>query len=522
MPKPLFILRPTGLFCRFRVPTDLRVQIGSQFLVRALNTVDKDRARLLAAILGIALGEMFGCLRQGMNVDVKKILAGLDPATLKKWEAKEITVGGVTLKDIHVTDDADQARLNDFVKLLASTTPAPLPTPVAAPIPVKVDKGGFLKDRIEQFLAEQTAGELSLKNISDFNFSLHYLLIGLCGNKPLNEIDGDDADAVMKALLKWPANAAKKRNLKGLMPLEVIAKNEELKFPVIQPRTVEKNLDRLRRFFNWADERSYLTIKNSFSGRRIMTKDKRATRKKVPFDNDDLKSLFHLDLREELCMTESHKFWIPLLALFSGARVNEMAQVYIDDVYQIGEVWVYYIHAKRPDMRIKNPPSERVIPLHKTLLELGFLEYVSDVKALGFKRLFPTLPYSQLNGYGDSVSDWFGRSYLRPSKSTAGNKLAKPRANIADRLKTFHSFRYTFINKVYGLTEDKISVAEFSGHNRGTDAMTAVYLTESEALKRQMTIDKLHYPGLTFTPYQAKQFNGLFLRFMREQKTKKR
>lgn len=78
----------------------------------------------------------------------------------------------------------------------------------------------------------------------------------------------------------------------------------------------------------------------------------------------DLKSLFDPALREKLCSREPHKFWVPLLALFSGARVNEMAQLYLDDISQIGEVWTFCIHDKRPDIRIKNSHSQRVVPLH--------------------------------------------------------------------------------------------------------------------------------------------------------------
>ena len=59
MPKPLFLRRPSGLYARFLVPVDLRAEVGSRFLVRALPGLRGDAARLVAARLGLALSEAF-------------------------------------------------------------------------------------------------------------------------------------------------------------------------------------------------------------------------------------------------------------------------------------------------------------------------------------------------------------------------------------------------------------------------------------------------------------------------------
>lgn len=78
MSKPYFLARPSGLFCRFLVPSDLRSVIGTRFLVRKLNTSDQGRARLIAAILSLAFREVFSRLRHGEKLDIKKILAQID------------------------------------------------------------------------------------------------------------------------------------------------------------------------------------------------------------------------------------------------------------------------------------------------------------------------------------------------------------------------------------------------------------------------------------------------------------
>lgn len=75
MPKPLFLSRPSGLYVRFRVPSDLRDRVGSRFLIRSLRGYVGDDARLVAAVMGVSLSRSFDALRGSTGmVDVKKRL----------------------------------------------------------------------------------------------------------------------------------------------------------------------------------------------------------------------------------------------------------------------------------------------------------------------------------------------------------------------------------------------------------------------------------------------------------------
>lgn len=178
----------------------------------------------------------------------------------------------------------------------------------------------------------------------------------------------------------------------------------------------------------------------------------------------------------------------------------------------MGGVWVFQIDDLRSDQSLKNAASQRVVPVHKHLLELGFIEFLGDVKKFGFLRVFPNLPYSALNGYGDAVGDWFNGRYMRPAP---GSKA--PRAAIVDAKKTFHSFRYVVINRLYGLTEKKTLVAEVTGHERGNDVLTNTYITATEAKERAETLNLIDFPFLQHTPYVSGQFDGFFRRLQRKQ-----
>jgi hypothetical protein len=74
MPKSLLLKRKSGLYVRFFVPVDLQTRIGSTYLVRSLQGVRADGARLMAAALGYALNQVFERLRKDAMTEPKGLL----------------------------------------------------------------------------------------------------------------------------------------------------------------------------------------------------------------------------------------------------------------------------------------------------------------------------------------------------------------------------------------------------------------------------------------------------------------
>lgn len=87
------------------------------------------------------------------------------------------------------------------------------------------------------------------------------------------------------------------------------------------------------------------------------------------------------------------QWWVPALALYTGARAQELGQFRTEDVEEVAGIWVLHIAARFLGQRIKNRQSKRFVPIHPALLETGFLDYVAQVRnELGDGPLFLGLP----------------------------------------------------------------------------------------------------------------------------------
>ena len=55
------------------------------------------------------------------------------------------------------------------------------------------------------------------------------------------------------------------------------------------------------------------------------------------FDEQDLKNIFNLRKlkSESIDKNKSAYYWVPLLGLYTGARLNELCQLYVNDIKEI-------------------------------------------------------------------------------------------------------------------------------------------------------------------------------------------
>ena len=110
-----------------------------------------------------------------------------------------------------------------------------------------------------------------------------------------------------------------------------------------------------------------------------------------------------------------HHFWGPLIALFTGARRAEVSQLLIRDVRQTQDgLWIIDINDDDVSKNIKNQSARRTVPIHPTLIEIGFLDYLAEVKAAGLgEQIFPDVGVNKFNEKGNSVGNAWRRFLIK-------------------------------------------------------------------------------------------------------------
>lgn len=150
--------------------------------------------------------------------------------------------------------------------------------------------------------------------------------------------------------------------------------------------------------------------------------------------------------------------WMPMIALATGARLEEIAQLRLEDIVLDPEFGpLMRVTDEGEGQRVKTEGSRRTIPLHPALVKTGFLDYVEQVGEAGHEWVFPELVPDHDGRRGGNFGKWFAR-YLR---SADGVGISDPRV-------VFHSFRHTFITmcREAGLSEEIHDA--LTGHVSGT------------------------------------------------------
>ncbi len=316
--------------------------------------------------------------------------------------------------------------------------------PVAdTPVLSKKFNGLTFTEVQEKYIAEVKIAEGWTQKTEDENRSIYALFVQAMGDLPVEQIDRTlMADYKSSVLMCIPPNMNKKKEYKGLTLKEIIATKPELNISV---NTINKYIRRMSSMFNYAVSNGHMAS-NPAADMQIKNK-KRADQEREAYAKEDLVKLFKSKEYTERTHSQPYGFWTPLIALYTGCRLEEICQLHLEDIRQDHGVWVFDINDKE-EKKLKNRSSERLVPIHLELINLGLLEFADVLRKKGNLRLFPELK-QQRDGYGQTVSKWFGRY--------------KKRCGIGEG-KTFHSFRHTFITHLKHKQVDGVMIHELDGH----------------------------------------------------------
>jgi integrase len=291
---------------------------------------------------------------------------------------------------------------------------------------------------------------------------------------PVGEIDETLIRRFKSAMSAWPKGFG--QGTRGKAKYELTAKDalSATHLPKQSPGNAIKKCEVIKAFLRWAERDGCISAGERFA-RILPNKQRRNEGKKnkrgyEPFTLNELRRMFESAEYQKPLNKPGAQYWIPLIGLYTGARINEIAQLNLSDI-KISEDGIRCFHitemededehdgeldpmdpineakfeekdtvqAANNDNRksLKSNAADRMVPIHPILIEIGLNEYIDLVQKRGATRLFPELSYEAKSGYGRLPSRHF-------------REFTQRLGIYKERKKVFHSFRSTLNGFIQG------------------------------------------------------------------------
>jgi integrase len=274
------------------------------------------------------------------------------------------------------------------------------------------------------------------------------LFTQLHGDMPVANITKQHARTFREALQDIPRSRSKELAQMAL-PRLIEWRRSHPEVKCLTPGTVNKLLGGVQAVAAWAAKNGIVPDSarwsDPFAEMKLPESDEIGG---GPFDPNELRTLFASPVFTAGERPRAGKadvaFWLPLLALFTGARRSELTMRKAGDICkdEVTGHWAIAIYAdKVAGQKLKTVGSARTVPVHPELVRLGFIDYVETARKAGTDAwLFPAVSSEKA---ANAWTHWFGR-YLDKLK-------------IAGDGKGLHSLRHQFtdaLRRAGGIPED--------------------------------------------------------------------
>ncbi len=530
---------------RRAIPLDFRARVGSNDAAVSLRTGDRRQARKRAMRLAVVMDEWSEAVRKAQEDDPEQpdralLLRMLDEAmALAANERKAGELGrqadamwtaineykaqselrkrlpGINVRLREIKDRVDALKT-------AGKAPASAIADLRADLMNEIAK---VRDDVQNVHKNQWSADLLSTKVDDYvaakakelgNNSKHAStlrpriknFIETIGDKPLRDYTRQDFARYRDILDRTPLRAFDKFKTHDLA--EAADKNEKRRqpFPVLNDKSVDDDyLTPIKGLFTYCVHNLWIPATPAVGIVSSRTRESRRTERpdegRRAFKADQINTYFRYITRKRSRATED--YWLPVLALYTGARLNELCQIeprriimhngrwHIDllTIYDRDEIERAVKGLEKEEkavarLKLKSASARRQIPIHDDLIKIGFVDFV-DLRRNHpkYTRLFPN-PRPDRYGY---------------LSSAVGKRLNRDidRAGAKTDDTSFYSFRHAFAAaltraKVPDRTKDRIMghlIGGAQGHYGNAeleDVETAV-------------IEDVSFPGVDITPY---------------------
>lgn len=307
-------------------------------------------------------------------------------------------------------------------------------------------------------------------------------LVFIIGDKPIHSYSFDDAQEFRNTLRKLPPKRNRQK-FNGLMLKELLALDHK---KVLASTTINKKLTALKGLFEWLINTNKITHNPFTLVKQIVSKQSYSD-----FTKDDLIKIFASDIYNRDSSYANRKtthvgmWWLSPMMLFTGARPGELLQLKIIDVKTKDGNWYFDLEDEDKSKQVKTEAARRIVPIHDSLIELGFLEYIREAKKLGFERVLQTFPLV-IGKPSKKASQWFGETYRE--------KYLDPKWK--DQNKTLYSFRSTHITNSINAGVQLERLQNYVGHETSQMGATKHYWRGNNIDELADAVNKVQFEGV--------------------------
>jgi integrase len=421
-------------YFRRRIPDDLRLHTARRQIFRSLHTGDRREALIRARALAVEADSLFRELRamaknrSGVRTDYK-----MDFKLDEFGRVTDVSVDAET----HEQDAVNSALATVLAgsggaKAIGTTAADDSPSPIVSEASTRPSEncGTTLSGAIAKY---QESGGLKPTTARRYAPVLERVKAFFGAATPLAEIT-QSRFAKYAASIKGGSHA---------------------------PKTMGLYIGTAGAFFNWCgshfDDAPQISTRSLKPKRLAPARDDRAV-----FSTQELRCL--VEAVAPVRASEPHKYWITVLGIFTGARLEELAQLGLENVKKDEASDFWFLDINGHDGRsLKTKASWRLVPLHPAVISSGLAQYVDHVRAAGHSRLFPqwkprTDPKHGGLIYGHKISRWGGEQLALLRKH---DQVTTPKTTY------FHSMRHTLVNHLKQAMVDENLRAAIVGHEIG-------------------------------------------------------
>lgn len=427
---PSYLLLRNGVYYfHYRVPEHLRHRHGRRkFIRKSLHTSNRKQALQQVRSMWVILNQERTINMTTPNTSIEEIEAQIAMQASLYTRGKtlyeiysELDPDNIDAQDAFFTEEFgaggykanfDADAFNHYQDIIQRKTrkveDAVAKSVVQQPAQVVTTKESIrLSKLLNQFVFERSR-KWSKATKKEYN-SYYPLIIELLEDPVLDELNYDYiTEKFSKYIERIPKNASK---------LPIFKKNKNSKERHALVKCIEiaeaKNLD----IIAYSTQKKYITYLKSLLqygiNRELINKvsltaleffdyiDHDPVEKEGSYNQQELESIFYQDMFTQGLFhrryTERH--WLLLLALYTGARANELAQIKVADIKKHEDFYYLDVLDEERTKTLKTKVSRRVIPVHPNLIELGFIDFVEHQKERKQDKLFERLTPNSVDVY---------------------------------------------------------------------------------------------------------------------------